>query len=132
MRIVLDSNVLVSALLNPHGAPGSVLNGILDGRISLLADNRILFEYEDVLRRDKFRFDSEDVRALLDFLRAEAEYISASPVPDHFDDPDDLPFFEVAKAGQAQFLVTGNRRHYPDEEWVVSPQHFLGLYSARE
>ena len=49
MRIVLDTNGVVSAKLNPNGAPGAILRGVLDERLRLVVDNRIVFEYADLL-----------------------------------------------------------------------------------
>lgn len=132
MRIVLDTNVLVSALLSPGGAPASILNAVLNGTISVLVDNRILFEYEDVLHRSKFGFESRDVRSLLEFLRHECEYVAAASTSSTLDDPADLPFYEVALSGNADYLVTGNLRHYPDEHWILSPGQFLRVLFARE
>ncbi|TVQ38956.1 MAG: putative toxin-antitoxin system toxin component, PIN family [Spirochaetaceae bacterium] len=122
-EIVLDTNVVVSAMLNPGGAPGSILRAVLDGSFQLLVDNRIAFEYSDGLRLPKLRLDSADVQSFLDFVKHEAEYVTASPVGYRFEDPDDLPFYEVAKGGNAEYLVTGNRQHFPEESinkvWLV-------------
>ena len=128
MRIVLDTNILVSALLNPTGAPAAVFGGVVDGAITLLADNRILFEYGDVLTRPAFGFDVAETRVLLDFLKNESEPVLPTPVPLPLPDPDDAPFYEVAKSGNARFLVTGNLKHYPEKEWIVPPSRFLKLY----
>lgn len=132
MRVVLDTNVLVSALLSPEGPPAAIVNAALDGTLTILVDNRILFEYEDVLRRDKFGFDPRDVRVFLEFFRHESEFVSATAAQLTLDDPDDLPFFEVARTAKADFLITGNTKHYPNEEWILSPRHFLRILYARE
>ncbi len=108
MRVVLDTNVLVSALLSPEGPPAAIINATLDGTLTALVDNRILFEYEDVLQRERFGFNPQDVRAFLDFFRHESEYVSATPVQLTLNDPDDLPFYEVAKTAKADYLITGN------------------------
>jgi putative PIN family toxin of toxin-antitoxin system len=59
MRIVLDTNVIVSALINPNGTPGRILASILNGKVKILYDNRIIFEYIDVLSRKDFGFNEE-------------------------------------------------------------------------
>ena len=56
MKIVLDTNVLVSGVLKPHSIPGSILHGVLDERVTVLVDDRTPFEYRDVLERPKFSF----------------------------------------------------------------------------
>lgn len=66
MRIVLDTNVLVSGLLNPYGAPGQIARMVATGEISLCFDARILGEYRDVLVRPRFGFRAEHVDALLE------------------------------------------------------------------
>lgn len=115
MRIVLDTNVLVSGALNPHSAPGRCLDLVLDGELILLFDDRILAEYREVLLRPRFQFGRQDVDALLVFLRSEGESIVARPIAGTLPDPDDLPFLEVAVAGGADALVSGNLRHFPEE-----------------
>ena len=115
MRIVLDTNVLVSGLLNPHGSPGRCLDLILDGDLTPLFDDRILAEYRDVLLRPRFGFDPRDVDVLVDYLIAEGQALGAPPLDLTLPDPDDLPFLEVAIAGIADALVTGNLRHFPKE-----------------
>jgi putative PIN family toxin of toxin-antitoxin system len=132
MRIVLDTNVVVSAMLNPNGAAGSILNGVLDGYLRLLVDNRIVFEYSDVLQRKQFQFNPRDVRAIIDFVRHEAEWVAALPVQNRFEDPDDRVFYEVAVSGNADYLVTGNTQHFPERAMIRSPRQFLRIFFARE
>lgn len=115
MRIVLDTNVVVSGVLNPHGPPGRCLDLILEGDLTLLFDDRILAEYRDVLLRPRFDLVPKDVVVLIDYLTAEGQAISAPPLDRSLPDPDDLPFLEVAVAGSADALVTGNARHFPKE-----------------
>ncbi|TVQ28561.1 MAG: putative toxin-antitoxin system toxin component, PIN family [Spirochaetaceae bacterium] len=126
MRIVLDTNVLISGILNPREAPGSVLNAVLDGMVTVLVDDRILFECRDVLFRPKFGFPADYVRSVLDFLEHETDYVTARPARETIPDPGDLPFYEVAVSGAADYLVTGNARHFPEMKFVVSPGAFLG------
>ena len=129
MKIVLDTNVLVSALLNPSGPPASVLSLALSRSVTLLLDNRILFEYEDVLRRDRFGFPTYTVAALLDFFKSSALFMIPAPTSLKFTDDDDKPFYEVALSGEAEFLVTGNKTHFPKKPIVVAPRQFLDFYT---
>ena len=112
MRVVVDSNVLVSAMLSPHAPPAQVVRLALQGDLGLFHDHRILAEYREVLSRPKFDFDAEDVRALLEGIDWIGETIFASPLSLELPDSDDLPFLEVAAAAGADALVTGNSRHY--------------------
>jgi len=127
VRIVLDTNVLISGTLNPNGFPGTVLNAVLEGEVVVLVDDRILFEYRDVLLRPKFSFPLDYVQSVLEFFEHEGDYITAGPASDIVVDSDDVPFFEVAVAGPADYLVTGNERHFPDKPFVVSPKEFVSI-----
>ena len=113
MRIVLDTNVLVSGLLSPDWPPGRVVDLLLRGGIVLCFDDRVLAEYRRVLARPKFGFDPAHVREILDYLQAEGEATSAAPLNIELPDPDDRAFLEVAVAAGAEFLITGNLKHFP-------------------
>lgn len=130
MRIVLDTNVLVSALLSPHGPPARIVSHLLSGASSLIFDERILHEYRAVLARPRFGFHADDVATLLKTLEAGGMPVVAAPLPLRLPDPDDLPFLEVAVAARADVLVTGNRRHFIPLEGqhdavVETPADFL-------
>ena len=127
MRIVLDTNVLISGVLNPHGAPGLILNSVLNKAVTLLLDDRILFEYREVLLRPKFHFPIDYIQSLLEFLEYESTYIIAGPSSALVPDSDDIPFYEVAISGRADYLVTGNDKHFPPEQLIVSPREFVDV-----
>jgi putative PIN family toxin of toxin-antitoxin system len=126
-RIVLDTNVLVSAFLNPTGAPAQVLTLLMAGELKLLFDERILAEYAEVLARPRFGLDPTDVADVARQLEADGERVVASPSTAQLADEDDLPFLEVALSGKADALVTGNARHFPEGLGVVvlSPRALL-------
>jgi putative PIN family toxin of toxin-antitoxin system len=131
MRIVLDTNVLVSALLHPNRTPAAVLNTALARRARLLHDNRILSEYRTVLGRSRFCFAPSDVAALMDFFEHSGEFIAATPQAVQLEDSADTPFYEVARSGGTDYLVTGNLRHYPEEEMIVSPAEFVQIVGSQ-
>ena len=112
MRVVIDTNVLVSGTLNPHGSPGRVLDAAMSRSLRLLYDDRILSEYRSVLLRPRFGFSRDYVEALTDFLTFTGEAIAAGPLRVILPDPSDVPFLEVAATGHAEALVTGNARHF--------------------
>ena len=132
MRIVLDTNVLVSALLSPFGTPAEVLRLITTGTVRLCHDARILGEYRQVLLRPAFPFHPLQVEALLDQIEADGVPVTALALSHRLPDPDDEAFLEVALAGKARHLVTGNLRHFPPGNrqgvCVVSPREFLKEY----
>ena len=130
MRVVLDTNVVVSGLLQSKGNPAQVLALVLAGAVKVAHDKRILAEYADVLARPKFKFDKERIRDVLTKLEADGQTVDATG-QQHLGlpDPDDEPFLGVALAGQADYLVTGNLADYPADRRrgcaVVSPAQFM-------
>ena len=89
MKVVIDTNVIVSGLLSPNGSPASILNLVANSKIQLLYDNRILQEHIEVLHREKFGFNAGSVGALVSFFISEGEFIAAEPVAIKFKDEDD-------------------------------------------
>ena len=132
MRVVFDTNVLVAGLLSPAGPPGEIVRMVSSGELTLCLDARVLREYAEVLRRPRFGFPEEPVAVLLDFLAHSGEMTASSPLPEPLPDPDDEPFLQVAIAGRAAYLVTGNLAHFPEnlrcEIKVVSPGAFLSIF----
>jgi putative PIN family toxin of toxin-antitoxin system len=129
VRIVLDTNVLVAALLSPNGVPAAVLQLILSGAAVVCFDARIMSEYREVLRREKFGFDRKMTDELLEFLETEGELVAPVPLGLALPDPADAMFLEVGAAGGANYVVTGNLKHFPARVRrglvVVSPRQFL-------
>ena len=132
MKIVLDTNVLVSGLLTPFGPSGEIVRMVFSGDLILYIDARILSEYQDVLNRPKFKFNKEHIDILIDFIKQYGQFISSSPLKNRLPDPDDEPFLEVAIAGEVKSLVTGNKIHYPSSFRggmnIFSPSEFLEFY----
>ena len=132
--IVLDTNVLVSGLLSPYGPPGEIVRMVSSGELKLYLDARVITEYTEVLARPRFSFNQDSVSALLDFISRTGRSIASSPLPAPLPDTDDHPFLEIALAGKAAFLVTGNRAHFPAALCcgvnVVSPAEFMSAYGA--
>ena len=132
MRIVVDTNVLVSGLLSPFGPPAEVVRLIAANLVQLLYDPRILAEYQQVLTRPKFPFAPSRVEALLTQVEADGELITAPPLVKPLPDSDDEAFLAVAISGRARFLVTGNLRHFPaayrQGVSVISPRAFVESY----
>lgn len=128
MRIVLDTNVLVSGLLSPQGPPGRIVALVAAGELTVCHDARILVEYADVLHRQRFGFTPARVDLLLHQVLAEGERTTALPLELALPDADDEPFLEVALAAGCS-LVTGNLRHFPADRRggarVLSPAELL-------
>lgn len=117
MRVVLDTNVLVQALIAAHGPANTIVGLALARSLEILVDARIRDEYEDVLARARLRFHRSDVQHLLKRIDAVAVRISPGPMPGGvkaYPDVGDVIFLEAAVSGRAQALVTANLRHFPD------------------
>ena len=129
MRIVLDTNVLVSAFLKPASDAARVLRLVLQRDLEIVFNDHILAEYFEVLSRPRFGLDQRKVREVLDYLRSVGTVAPAVASSFRLPDPDDEPFVEAAVGGRAQFLVTGNKRHFPGRRCegvkVVGPKEFF-------
>lgn len=132
MRIVLDTNVLVSGLLNSKGNPATILSLALRGAVKVCYDGRILAEYAEVLARPHFKFDPQRTRDVLGKLEADGVSVSPSQAALGLPDRDDEPFLAVALAAPADYLVTGNTADYPADKCrgarVVTPAEFVALW----
>jgi putative PIN family toxin of toxin-antitoxin system len=110
---VIDTNVLVSGLLNAHGFPGRLLDAIFAGGLRMTFDDRIEREYREVLSRPRFGIPAAWREAVLDVLKIQDAVIAPAQGMRSLPDPDDLPFLEVALRATDHVLVTGNVKHYP-------------------
>jgi putative PIN family toxin of toxin-antitoxin system len=130
MKIVLDTNVFVSALLTPYGNSAKVLNLILSDIIKLVYDNDVLSEYINVSHRKKFKIDLNYVSILIDFIQYESIFTLTVPCSHNkaFTDPDDRKFYDLLKSSNANYLVTGNLRHFPKETNIINPTDFLSVF----
>ena len=130
MRLVLDTNVLVSGLLTAGNPPGRIVDFLRAGKIQLQVDERIVAEYGGVLSRPKFRkkippFERDMV---MDFIKVDSEWHVCTTVVEGLPDHGDACFLEVAREAGVP-LITGNQRHYPQGlrggVEVLSPREFL-------
>ena len=137
VRIVLDTNMIVSGLISETGPPTRIVELCIGGDLQLVLDTRIEFEYRAVLARPALGVsaadaaDSAEVLALLDY----AERVIAAPLPFRLSDAADEPFLEAAVAGGVDALVTGNLRHFriPGGRLaipIVSPRRCVEMLGA--
>ena len=127
--VVLDTNVVVSALINPGGTPGRVLQLAVSGAFRICVTREVFAEYEEVLRRPKFRIDSDVAQAALDAIASTARWIAEATPVRVCSDPDDDVFVSCALAAGALVIVTGNSSHFPGSHagfQVLSPREFVG------
>ncbi len=127
---VIDTNVLVSALLKWDSVPGNVLQFTITGVVTPVLNEDILREYREVLLRKKFHFPESIVDAILDNLAAQAVFINEEKLDVNLPDPKDVVFYEVVmeeRKKQDAFLVTGNLKYFPVERFIVTPRQFLDI-----
>ncbi len=113
IEVVVDTNVIVSALISSRGNEALVLAAINQGLLTPLFSLEILAEYREVLLRPKFSFPSLEVEALMDLLGRCGKIVATSGIRHVSSDPEDDKFIACALTGRAQFLVTGNKKHFP-------------------
>jgi putative PIN family toxin of toxin-antitoxin system len=135
MRVVLDTNVLVSGLLTPFGKCGEIVRMLTSAEIVLCVDARILLEYDDVLHRRTFDIDPLNVEVVMGYIQDSSEVHATAPLDRPLPDEDDSPFLEVALSSHAACLVTGNLRHFPKRcrasARVLSPKQFIDEFRER-
>ena len=128
---VIDTNVFISALItkNSEAATVKVLEAVLRGDIIPLYHVDILTEYEEVLRRSKFKISESIIRVLLDSIIKYGVEVFPQPTGEIFIDIDDLIFYKVAmeKRDDNAFLVTGNQKHYPIKDFIVTPSEMIEI-----
>jgi uncharacterized protein len=114
IRAVIDTNVLVSGLLSPTGNEALILLAIHQGLVHPCFSQAILEEYAAVLARPKFAFPTDEIAAALAMFRRQGELFHPTASTVASADPGDTKFLQCAEAAQADYLVTGNKRHFPE------------------
>lgn len=132
--MILDTNVLLSALLckkPPASVPLQILQKVFSKTLIPVFNQEVLDEYEDVLHRQKFSFDRKTVRQAIDAIKKAGISKETLHYDGTFPDPDDRVFFELAwrmfQETHNTYLVTGNKKHFPKESFVVTPRQILEL-----
>lgn len=132
MKVVIDTNIIVSGLLTPYGNSGEIIRMVANGQLILCYDSRILTEYYKVLNRPKFDFEKEKISILLKEIQLSGELVIGIPLKESLPDPDDNMFLEVASASSAEGIITGNLNHFIQEFClsipVFSPSGFISYY----
>jgi len=114
VRVVLDTNILISALLQPESLPAKSFLMTLAGEAAqLCVSGDVYSEYEEVIRRPKFSRREYVIESVLRAIRQNGNWVKPSEQVRACADPDDDIFLECAVAARAHYLVTGNTRHFP-------------------
>ena len=127
---VIDTNVIVSSLLKRDSIPAKILDSVISGIIVPLFNEEILEEYAEVISRKEFGFSVEDIGKLLNFIAQNGLLLEKTAVQETLPDPDDAVFYEIvmsARKNRDAYLVTGNIRHFPSKNFVVTPREMLEI-----
>ncbi len=133
IRVVIDTNVLFSAVLKRVSVPAQILDLVAEGVLTPCVSDDVMAEYLDVLARPFLRPHSARTRELLELMAAFAVHVSPSRTPSLCSDPDDDRFLQCALAAEATYLVTGNIRHFPKDYQpvsIVTARQLLGHLQA--
>ncbi|WP_440997398.1 putative toxin-antitoxin system toxin component, PIN family [Arhodomonas sp. SL1] len=131
--MVVDTNVLVAALINPAGTPTRLLDEIRTQTLEPVVEHAILAEYREVLSRPRFGFPHSSVNSLIEEMTALSLVLRPAPIDTRdLPDPDDALFIAVALAAACP-IVTGNRRHFPQTPGleVLGPTECLERVNSR-
>ena len=131
IRVVIDTNVVVSAALNDDGLPAAVLSLAINRAVLMFVSPAVLTEYETVLHRPRLKLNPKRISAILADIRAASRLVHPGGIVAEIknDDPDNR-FLECARAAAAEYLVTGNTKHFPETfetTTIVTPKQFVEL-----
>ncbi len=127
---VLDTNVVVSAMLRPQSVPGSVLELAFESVIVPVLNEEIVREYRNVLARPKFHLTAEIIEDVIAGIEEHGVFVDAETLEWDLPDDNDKVFYEVVmeeRKSEDAYLVTGNLRHFPAKSFVVTPREMLDI-----
>jgi putative PIN family toxin of toxin-antitoxin system len=130
LRLVIDTNVLVSAALKPDSLQRTTFLLAVTKPARLYVSRPILEEYADVLSRPELAIRKGLRLQLLQLIKNQSHLVAPSRRIEVTSDPDDNIFVECADAARADFLVTGNRKHFPPfwkSTKIITPREFVSL-----
>jgi len=129
MRLVMDTNVIVSSFINPDGKPSLIMKTILNRKAELCYNSAILSEYESVMLRPKFsdKIDPCHIQQFINLIRSIGISFNPPSSKIELSDESDRIFYDTAKES-GSLLITGNLRHFPKEAFIMLPADFLERY----
>jgi uncharacterized protein len=130
LRLVVDTNIVVSAALKPDGLQRTVLILAITKPARLYISEAIMAEYREVLARPKMNIRKGLQQQILQLIRSRSYTVKSARPLQVTPDPDDNKFLECADAARADYLVTGNQRHFPrfwKKTKVITSREFIGI-----
>ncbi len=127
---VIDTNVLVSAMLKWDSVPGNIIEFVFNGMILPVLNDSIMKEYREVLARPKFHLTEDIIRDVLESIQKNGINVDAKAIDIDLPDPKDRVFYEVVmeeRAAEDAYLITGNIKHFPVKPFVVTPRKMLDI-----
>ncbi len=125
LNVVVDTNVIISAALSPEGNAAKILDLIADNEeIQLFYSTEILLEYKQILSRKRLNIDLKKQAAYLEVIKNTGHQLEPLASDVSLPDESDRTFYDTARQANA-ILITGNKKHYPDEKRIMSPAEFL-------
>lgn len=131
---VIDTNVLVSALIKKESNPGKIVQNTLAGIIKPIYSKEIIAEYKEVLHRKKFKFSNAVINSIIQNIIKNGKELSGIATEEKPTDPDDVIFYEVtmdSRQTDETFLVTGNIKDFPIKPFVVRPEEMMRIIEER-
>ena len=130
---VIDTNVLISAMLKWNSVPGNIFELIFSGTIIPILNQDILKEYREVLNRPKFKFPQNIIESVIKEIERIGIMADAPELDVDLPDPKDKVFFEIVmeeRHSKDAYLVTGNIKHFPIEPFIVTPRQMMDIITA--
>jgi len=129
MRIVIYTNIVISAALSQHGNPAKIISYMTDNdNVQFYYSKSICAEYKKVLAYERLKISLEIQEKMLNILVENGILIDPEPEPSDITLPDetDRIFYDAAKTNNA-YLITGDTKHYPNESFILTPAQFAAL-----
>ena len=127
---VIDTNVIVSSMLKHNSIPGKIIDLIFEKSIVPLLNEEIIDEYYDVLSRNMFGFNKEVIDNTINEIKLSGIFLERKEALEAFIDSDDIVFYEIvmsARNTMDAYLITGNLKHYPVRNYVVTPREMIEI-----
>lgn len=130
---VIDTNVIVSALLKEESNPGKIISYIRNETIIPVYNEDILKEYDEILHKEKFHFTEEQINDLFTLFKIHGRVLNETKTDEFFKDKTDIKFFQIvltANMIQDSYLVTGNLKHFPQRVFVINPAMMVDMIES--
>lgn len=128
--VVIDTNVLLSAVLKPTSNHGIIIQLVDNGTIIPLINDKILEEYNEVLSRAKFKFTGDQLSKIVGIIAMRGIHVDEDHIDIELPDEKHRVFYEVtmkSKEERDTILVTGNMKHFPVKPFIVTPKELCDI-----